>query len=41
MCTSPLENAVFHHDVGPDMLKTAVAQICTFRTVKVNLLPIV
>lgn len=41
MTTTPLENAAFHYGVGPDMIKTAVSQICTFRTVKINQLPII
>lgn len=40
MGTTP-ENAAFHHGVALDMIKTAVSQIRTFRTVQINLLPIV
>lgn len=39
--TTPLENAAFHHGVGPNMIKTAVSQIGTFRTVQINQLPII
>lgn len=41
ICTTPPENAAFPHGVAPDMIKTAVSQIHTFRTVQINLLPIV
>lgn len=39
--TTPLENAAFHRYVGTDRIKSAVSQICTLKTVKKNLLPIV
>lgn len=41
MSTTPLENAAFHRGVGLDMIKTTVSQIRTFRTVKINQLPII
>lgn len=36
-----VENAAFHRFVGTDRIKSAVSQICTLKTVKKNLLPIV